>query len=100
MPDVPFPPNAIYVFHAPSQGRAIRLGFTGIVPSLGEMELAIHNHLGLPVRVLARGMRAANEFEALWDGKDEAGKPVPAGRYWFRIITARRIFSRMLILVR
>ena len=51
----------------------------------GDVELAIYNVLGQPVRQVWTGSLAAGEHRLGWDGRDELGQPVAAGVYLYRL---------------
>jgi flagellar hook assembly protein FlgD len=52
------------------------------------------------VRVLVDGARAAGANTARWDGSDERGRPVAAGVYVARIVSAGTMSARAVTLVR
>ena len=49
------------------------------------VELTIFNVLGRAVRTLVQKELAAGEYSAVWDGRNEAGHPVPGGLYFYRL---------------
>jgi len=51
----------------------------------GEMELAVVDVAGRVVRRLDRGSREAGDHRVTWDGRDDAGRPLPAGVYFARL---------------
>ena len=50
-----------------------------------DVELAIYNVLGQPVRQVWNGSLAAGEHRLGWDGRDELGQSVAAGVYLYRL---------------
>ncbi len=50
-----------------------------------ELQLEIFSAGGRRVRTLARGGLPAGELALAWDGRDEAGRPLPAGLYFTRL---------------
>lgn len=46
-----------------------------------ETSLVIRNTAGQAVRTLVRGIQAAGMKRAVWDGRDDSGRPVPTGIY-------------------
>ncbi len=62
--------------------------------------LVVHDLRGRPVRALARGFRGAGTHVASWDGRDEGGRPLPAGVYVCRLQAAGRADSRRLLLLK
>jgi hypothetical protein len=55
------------------------------LPKPGEVSLRLYDVTGALVRTLADGARAAGSASILWDGRDDAGRPVPAGLYFARL---------------
>jgi len=80
----------------PAPGRALsaawpnpfnpstRLAFTLAAPA--NLRLDIHDARGRRVRRLAEGLFAAGAHERTWDGRDEAGRALPAGVYFARMV--------------
>ena len=50
-----------------------------------DVELAIYNVLGQPVRQVWNGALTAGEHRMGWDGRDEQGQAVAAGVYLYRL---------------
>ncbi len=50
-----------------------------------DVTLKIYNLAGQLVRTLAGGPRAAGGHEAVWDGKDDAGRAVASGTYFYEL---------------
>jgi hypothetical protein len=55
-------------------------------PMLAGTSLAVYDALGRSILSLPLGAAAAR---VAWDGRDRAGRPVPAGIYWIRLANAR-----------
>ena len=51
----------------------------------GAVTLAIYDALGRRVRVFVDAASAAGPFSHDWDGRDESGRPVSSGVYWYRL---------------
>ncbi|MEK7730148.1 MAG: FlgD immunoglobulin-like domain containing protein, partial [candidate division KSB1 bacterium] len=64
---------------------------------LGVFEVVIYGFMGQPVRRLLRGKQSNGNQALVWDGKDDVGQLVPVGKYWFRVKTDKRVYSKMLI---
>jgi hypothetical protein len=62
--------------------------------------LAVHDVAGRIVRRLADGPLAAGRHEIAWDGRDDAGRPVAGGVYYFRLRAAGLVYSRPVVLAR
>lgn len=54
----------------------------------GTVTLIVYNSLGQKVSILDNGYRTPGEFSATWNGRDEAGKPVASGVYFYRLTVA------------
>jgi len=54
---------------------------TSQLPAAADVTVAIRDATGRTVRTLALGHRPAGELAISWDGCDERGTPMPAGRY-------------------
>jgi len=55
------------------------------LPKDCEVRLNIYNVLGQRVRVLVSERKRAGYYYAIWDGRDEGGRQVGSGIYFFRI---------------
>lgn len=53
------------------------------LPRSGPVSLTVFNLRGHKVRDLMQGMQPAGEMQVQWNGQDQAGRPVPAGVYFF-----------------
>lgn len=71
------------------------------LPEAAQASLRIYDVQGRVVRTLVEGPLAAGEGIAAWDGKDDAGRGVTAGVYFYRLETERgENASRKMILAR
>lgn len=70
------------------------------LPEASEVRLIVCNLLGQEVRRLADGKEKAGYHVALWDGRDEDGKPVGSGIYLYRLKAGRFSETRKALLVR
>lgn len=50
-----------------------------------EVDLSVYDLSGRRVRTLMNGIREAGEHRVAWNGRDQAGKAVPSGVYFYRI---------------
>jgi agmatine deiminase len=64
------------------------------------VELVVLDLRGRLVRRLLDGERAAGVHEIPWDGKDDAGRPLPSGTYLYRLRAAGLQYSRRATLVK
>lgn len=51
----------------------------------GNVRLTVFDLGGRVVRILADGMQAGGSHEVTWDGRDEAGRSVASGAYFYRL---------------
>jgi hypothetical protein len=62
--------------------------------------LTIYNILGQKVRILVDEPKESGEYEAIWDGKDEDGKEVASGIYFYQLKIADYCEIKKMILVK
>ena len=53
------------------------------LPRSGPVSLTVFDLRGHKVRTLLQGTQSAGEMQVEWNGQDQAGRPVPAGVYFF-----------------
>ena len=70
------------------------------LPTAQSARLVVFDASGRTVRTLARGTAAAGHHSVEWNGRDEAGRAVPAGIYFARLQTAGRSLTQRLLRVR
>jgi hypothetical protein len=70
------------------------------LPQAMPVELSIFNAIGGKVRTLAQGSQGAGSHRAAWDGKDQAGKPVPSGVYLYRLTAGNEQAVKRLVVMR
>ncbi|MBN1884312.1 MAG: right-handed parallel beta-helix repeat-containing protein [Candidatus Krumholzibacteriota bacterium] len=78
-------------------------GTTTLRYSLAEpafVELAIYNPAGQRIRILESRRRGAGSHEAVWNGRDEAGRPVTSGVYFARIAAGKYRQTRKIVYLR
>ncbi len=79
----PFNPRTVVSFTAPAPGPAT---------------VRVHDLRGRAVRELWRGSVDAGRRELAWDGRDDAGRPLPSGAYLVAVrVGARRATTRILL---
>ncbi len=77
-----------------SKASATTIGY--VLPTGGHTVLKLYNLLGSEVRTLVNESRPAGRSTASWDGRDNAGKQLPAGIYMYKLSSGRQSFSRRL----
>ncbi|MBK8167717.1 MAG: T9SS type A sorting domain-containing protein [bacterium] len=76
------------------------IAFTIPAGATGEHQLNVYDPRGRLVRQLGRGPLAAGRHEATWDGRDDAGAPVGAGVYLYRLEHGDRRLTGKMVLVK
>jgi len=71
-----------YCLPSPSNGR-VTVGYA--LPRQSDVVLRVYDASGELVRTLVSGIRPAGRFEAVWDGRDAAGRKVSSGIYYCRM---------------
>jgi len=77
---------------------ATELSFT--LDRAGTADLAVFDLSGHKVRTLASGTFGAGPHAVTWQGRDDAGRAMPAGVYFARLVTAGGVRSVKLMLVK
>jgi len=89
----PFSPLERGTFGNPATSITFKL------PQEAQIRLEVISVLGQRVRILAEGTFAPAVYTMLWDGTDQAGKPVAAGLYFYRLLHNEKIVqTRKMIL--
>ena len=70
------------------------------IPREGHARLEIFDAKGRWVTVLKDELLPAGEHEVVWDGRDDAGRPVTSGAYYSRLVCGDEIRTGRLTLVR
>lgn len=65
-----------------------------------DVSLRIYNAVGQPVRTLATARQAAGTHRVRWNGRNDAGRPLSAGVYLYRLQAGEKTMTRKLVLVR
>jgi len=92
----PAPPR--FVNHPNPFGAVTAIEFDA--PSAGTVSLDVFDVTGARVRSLAAGYRERGAHSVSWDGRDAAGRRVPAGVYFARLVLDDRTRTRKLIVFR
>jgi hypothetical protein len=71
-----------------------------IVHSPIHTTLKIYNILGKKVRTLVDEPRRAGYYEVIWDGKDDSGKEVSSGIYFYQLRAGNFIETKKLVLIK
>jgi hypothetical protein len=71
-----------------------------VLPKDCELEIAIYNILGRKTRTLVKEFQKSGQHRVEWDGKDEEGKEVSSGIYFYRIKTPEFSQAKKMVLLR
>ena len=71
-----------------------------VLPSDGEVSLAVYDGRGRRVRTLVEGRQADGRKRVEWDGRDDSGREVASGVYFYRLETPAGTLSRKMTLLR
>ncbi|HEX7880839.1 MAG TPA: FlgD immunoglobulin-like domain containing protein, partial [Candidatus Eisenbacteria bacterium] len=66
----------------------------------GPVTVDLFDVTGRKVKTLITGDLSAGTHELSWDGRDDAGRAVASGLYFYRVITPEGVFSRKLFVSR
>lgn len=55
------------------------------IPQAGNVEVAIYDVNGRKVRELEKSMHNAGSYRVVWDSRDNAGRTVASGTYFYRV---------------
>ena len=70
------------------------------LPTAQAARLVIYDASGRAIRILARGTAAAGYHSVEWNGRDDAGRAVPAGVYFARLQTEGQSLTQRLLHIR
>jgi len=68
--------------------------------AISHVDLAIYNLRGQRVRTLMQARQPAGRYEVKWDGRDDGGRPVPSGVYFYRLRAGGQAATRKMQLIR
>ena len=66
----------------------------------GAVELMVYNLLGQAVRTLFRGQQGAGDYRFTWDGKDDGGRLVSSGPYFYRMKVGQTVRTRSMLFLK
>jgi predicted outer membrane repeat protein len=70
------------------------------LPATGHVQLAVYNVLGQKVKVLVSEVQEAGHRSATWDGKDDLGKEVASGIYFYKLQTDNFVKTKKMVLLK
>ncbi len=70
------------------------------LPQPGQVSLIIYDGLGNRIRTLGNNKIDSDYYSVIWDGKNEAGKPMPSGIYFCQLKTESYTKIKKMLLLR
>jgi len=70
------------------------------LPFEADAQLLIYDILGREVIMLDDGKKAAGRYQVKWDGRDNRGRQLPTGVYFYRVQANHLELTRKLVMVR
>ncbi|RMG60970.1 MAG: T9SS C-terminal target domain-containing protein [Calditrichaeota bacterium] len=70
------------------------------LPVASAVKLVVYDALGREIRTLVQQNQPAGQYRVRWDGRDEQGRPVPSGVYFYRLQAGRFSASRKMLLLK
>jgi hypothetical protein len=70
------------------------------IPGKTNVDLTIYDVSGRKVRTLVRGKHLPGGYSAIWDGRNDGGRPVATGVYFYRLTTGRDSSVRKMVILR
>jgi hypothetical protein len=102
--EVTFGPVApLAAWPLPYRGGDLAIWFatvSGFGGGTGSAEVTLHDVSGRRVRTLASGSYPAGYQRAVWDGRDDSGRPAASGVYFLRLATGGRSETLKLTVLR
>ncbi|MBN1212363.1 MAG: T9SS type A sorting domain-containing protein [candidate division Zixibacteria bacterium] len=73
---------------------------TFALPGASRVQLVVYNILGERVKILADGDFAAGEHTVTWDARNDEGRAVSSGIYFYRLTTPEASLSKKMMLLK
>ena len=70
------------------------------LPTEARVSIEIYNALGQKVRTLLQERRAAGRYQIGWDSRDDAGRALASGVYFYRLIAEEFVQTRRMMLAK
>ncbi len=87
-------------FKPSGAGRSPVTTISYSLPNESEISLTIYNIKGQKVKELINGKQPAGDYNVSWDGKDENGKPVGTGLYFYKLKTKDKELTKKMLLLK
>ena len=66
----------------------------------GPVEVAVYNVLGQRVRIVCKEDRGTGEHQVVWDGRDDQGRSVSTGVYFYTVTSGGNRLSKSIVLLK
>ena len=73
---------------------------TFAIPRQEQVQLTVYNAIGQRIRTLINSQRPAGSHTVVWDGKDNLGREVASGTYFYELVAGTFSKSARMLLVR
>lgn len=70
------------------------------IPVANDVRITIFNSLGQQIRTLVDQAQTAGTYEAVWDGRNDAGQVVPTGMYFYKMQASHFVQMKKMLLVK
>ncbi|RMD58837.1 T9SS C-terminal target domain-containing protein [Candidatus Parcubacteria bacterium] len=70
------------------------------VVAAADVQLLIYNPSGQLVRTLFRGQKPAGDYTLTWDGRDDAGRLLSSGQYFYRLQVGETVQTRRMLFLK
>ena len=70
------------------------------LPTEARVSIEVYNALGQKVRTLLQERRAAGRYQIGWDSRDDAGRALASGVYFYRLIAEEFVQTRRMMLAK
>ena len=70
------------------------------LPVRAHVTLDVYSIVGRKVATLVARVMSAGEHEAMWDGRDDLGRPAASGVYFYRLEADEYVATRRMVLVK
>ncbi len=70
------------------------------IPNKAVVQLEVYDLLGRKIEMLVNEEMDAGSYRAIWDGRDESGREVPSGVYFYRIKAGDNVANRRMLLIK
>ena len=75
--------------------------FSNQLPVISDVTLAIYNVLGQKIATLVNAPQNAGSYQVRWNGRDQSGKKVGSGLYFYRLYSGKQaVAERKMLLMK